>query len=305
MDAATGEVLYEKNAETEHPMASTTKIMTCLLACESGKLGKAVTVTDEMLHGLEGTSLDLTVGDSITLYDLVQGAILESGNDAANAIAVYLGGSTAQFAEMMNERAKAIGMVHTLFVTPSGLDEGEHHTTAYDMALLAAEALKNGTFAAICDTADAVITVNGTPKAITNHNKLLKVSGGFTGVKTGFTKKAGRCLVSSYCYHGSTMICVTLNAPNDWDDHINLINQAKKEYTIYSDSDTLTIPTAEAGLSSVPCTYHYSIAALDIVDCKLYYYPFLYAPYTAGNTVGYVEIISDGKVIGKTDIIIQ
>ena len=304
MDAATGTVLFEKNAQTQHPMASTTKIMTCLLACESQRLQETVTVTQEMLDGLEGTSLALEAGNQITLYDLVQGAILESGNDAANAIAVFLSGSTQQFVTEMNARAAAIGMKHTLFVTPSGLDEGDHHSTAYDMALLAAEALKNDIFASVCQSANAQITVNGVSRSVTNHNKLLAVSEHFTGVKTGFTKKAGRCLVSSYDYYGSTLICVTLNAPNDWDDHINLVNQAKSEYRIYSDTDTLSVPCVGDDSFSVACSYRYSIAALGEVQCKLYYYPFVYAPYQSGDSVGYAEITCNGKTIAKETITI-
>ena len=150
MDAAGHTVLYEQNAYEERPMASTTKIMTAYLACAAGDLQRTVPITAAMLEDTEGSSLGLHVGDRITLYDLVVGMLLVSGNDAANAAAIFLFGSTKAFAAGMNSAAKEMGMHHTRFVTPSGLDRGDHHSTAYDMALLTAHALQNKTFAEIC-----------------------------------------------------------------------------------------------------------------------------------------------------------
>ena len=223
MEAQTGQVLYEKNAYSRHSMASTTKIMTALVAIEEGNLNDLVTVSKNAA-GTEGTSLYLKAGDEVLLSDLLYGLMLQSGNDAAIAIAEHICGSVEAFAEKMTQRAKAIGAENTAFQNPNGLDADGHYTTAYDLALITRAALKNETFAEICATKSKAIR-SGT-QTIVNHNKLLANYPGCVGVKTGFTKKTGRCLVSSAVRDGRQIICVTLHAPNDWNDHTILLNQA-------------------------------------------------------------------------------
>lgn len=224
IDGASGRVLYEKNAHEKLPMASTTKIMTGLLACESGKMAETVT-TSPTASGTEGSSLWLKIGEKQTLENLTYGLMLKSGNDAAIAIAEHLCGSIAAFSLKMTERAKQIKAYSTQFKNPNGLDEEGHYTTAYDLALISREAMKNETFRKIVATKKYSIPMEGEEwdRALTNHNKMLWRYEGCNGIKTGYTKKCGRCLVTSAQKDGS-LICVTLNAPNDWSDHTELLN---------------------------------------------------------------------------------
>ncbi|MDD4413884.1 MAG: D-alanyl-D-alanine carboxypeptidase [Oscillospiraceae bacterium] len=216
-------ILYEKDAYTARPIASTTKIMTALLAVELCPPRQIITVPPEAVR-VEGSTLGLRGGDKITMLDLVTGLLLASGNDAANAVAYAVAGDLPSFAKLMNERAEKIGMKDTKFVTPSGLDESGHSSTAYDMALLAAEAMNNKTIADICKKKYAVISFGNPPRniTVTNHNKLLKIYPPAKGIKTGFTKKSGRCLVSAAEKDGVQLIAVTLKAGDDWNDHIAL-----------------------------------------------------------------------------------
>ena len=186
IDANSGKVLYEHNSYEKLPMASTTKIMTGLLACESGKLNESVK-TSAFASGTEGSSLWLKIGEKLTLEELTYGLMLKSGNDAAVAIAEYLGGSVDAFALLMNKRAREIGAVNTNFKNPHGLDSDGHYTTAYDLALIAREAMKNDTFRKIVSTKTYSIPMEGEKwdRALKNHNKLLWNYDGCNGIKTG------------------------------------------------------------------------------------------------------------------------
>jgi D-alanyl-D-alanine carboxypeptidase len=308
MDCASGTVFYEKNAYAPVEMASTTKIMTCLLACESERLDEEVTVTKEMLDGAEGTMLYLKEGDTISLYDLVKGAMLASGNDCANAIAVFLTGSIKAFCDEMNNKGAEIGLCNTFFETPSGLDKGKHHSCARDMALLAAYAMQNEVFREIAAMPSSEITVSSKKQSIVNHNKLLNEDEGFIGVKTGFTEKAGRCLVSAYDWGGNIIISVTLNAPDDWRDHRYLVKNAKKQYKRINKTDEVMLNTVGGVSDSVKCTYTYDLITLgDIVDLKIkkYYYPIIYAPLHIGDIIGTAEIYSGGTLLYTADITAQ
>lgn len=306
IDADVGKIFYEQNAYEERPMASTTKVMTCLLACESDRLSENVTISEEMLYGTEGTMLYLKAGDTLTLLDLVKGAMLASGNDAANAIAFTLGGDIDGFINQMNSRAKQIGMENTAFVTPSGLDEGNHHSTAYDMALLCRVALKNSVFLSICSKSSDTITVSGKEQTVYNHNKLLFYDNGFVGVKTGFTEKAGRCLISAYNYNGNIIIVVTLNAPDDWQDHKRLVEYSKKQYNSINSTVEYNIPlVGNAENKTALCQAQYDVVCLGDVQEKAYYYPFIYSPVNAGDAVGRLELYSNGNLIMTVDIIVK
>ncbi len=221
IDAQTGRVIYEHNAYKQHSMASTTKIMTALVAVENSELSEMVTVSKNAA-GTEGTSLYLKAGENISMEDLLYGLLLQSGNDAAIAIAEHVAGTTKEFAAMMTSRAKTIGANQTSFQNPNGLDEDGHYTTAYDLALITRTALKNETIAKIVATKSKKIR-NGT-QTITNHNKMLSMYPGCIGVKTGFTKKTGRCLVTAAKRDDISIIAVTLNAPNDWNDHKTMLD---------------------------------------------------------------------------------
>ncbi len=226
MDGDTGRVLYEKDSHTRRLIASTTKLMTALVALESGhSLEETVTVAPEWA-GVEGSSIYLRPGEEITLEALLYGLLLRSGNDAALAIAGHCGGTVENFVSQMNQKARQLGMTVTSFANPNGLDGEEHYSTAYDMALLARACLNNEALSQIASTKSITL---GT-RTFTNHNKLLWRYEGCVGLKTGFTKKAGRTLVSAAKRDGMTLICVTLNAPSDWADHTALFDWGFANY---------------------------------------------------------------------------
>ncbi|MBR3631402.1 MAG: D-alanyl-D-alanine carboxypeptidase [Oscillospiraceae bacterium] len=222
-EAATGQVLCEQNAREKRPMASTTKIMTTLLTIEHGDLDTEFCVDPDAIR-VEGSSMGLQEGDIVTLRALCYGMLLPSGNDAANAAAVRIAGSIPDFAVRMNARAKEIGMQNTFFVTPSGLEGEGHGASAYDMALLTREAMRSETFRSMCCEQAKTLRFGNPPyeRTLYNSNKLLKLYDGVIGVKTGFTDEAGRCLVSACERDGVTLICVTLHAADDWNDHMRL-----------------------------------------------------------------------------------
>ncbi|MCI5844753.1 MAG: D-alanyl-D-alanine carboxypeptidase [Oscillospiraceae bacterium] len=223
MEATTREVFFAQNETEQLPMASTTKIMTTLLCLESGDLDTPFRVDDNAIQ-VEGSSMGLVKGDIVTKRALCYGMMLPSGNDAAGATAVKLAGSYEAFAEQMNQRAEQIGLQNTHFVTPSGLHDEQHYSTAYDMAMLTAVALQNADFREICGQTTAKVSFGNPPyeRWLKNTNKLLTQCEGVIGVKTGFTDEAGRCLVSACTRNDITLICVTLNDPNDWQTHSNL-----------------------------------------------------------------------------------
>ncbi len=223
MEASCGQILSQKNAEECLPMASTTKIMTAYLALQQEDLYEIFTV-DAAAIQVEGTSMGLVKGDTVSLYDLACGMLLASGNDAANAAAVRMDGSVESFVMRMNEQAAKLGMKNTHFANPSGLPDEQHYSTAYDMALLAAAALEDPLFLQICSSVSKKVTVSGVERTYRNHNRLLSSYDGCIGVKTGYTKAAGRCLVSAARREDVTLICVTLSAPDDWNDHRILLD---------------------------------------------------------------------------------
>ena len=216
MDAATGQVLYEKNADRRMLIASTTKIMTALVAIEHGGLQETVTVRQE--HMVEGSSMYLKPGEEITVEALLYGLLLCSGNDAALALADHCGGSVEGFVAQMNDKAGRIGMTNTSFANPNGLDDEAHYSTARDMARLAACAAGDPTFVRICATETATVG----ERTMTNHNKLLRRVDGCVGMKTGYTRAAGRTLVSCAWRDGRCLVAVTLQDSNDWLDHAAL-----------------------------------------------------------------------------------
>lgn len=225
MDADTGAVLYEKDADTPSLIASTTKIMTGLLICENCDLDEKVTVPPEAV-GIEGSSVYLRAGEVLSVRDLLYGMLLQSGNDAAAALALHLCCSIEAFAGQMNEKAQELGLTNTHFANPHGLDAEDNYGSARDLASLTAYALKNPDFAQIVSAG----SYRAGERYFTNHNKLLWRCEGAIGVKTGYTKKAGRILVSAAERNGRTLICVTLSAPDDWNDHCALYDYGFSQY---------------------------------------------------------------------------
>lgn len=297
-------VLYSNNMNSQMPMASTTKIMTCLLACESEKLNQTIVVTDAMLDGVYGSLIYLTVGDEIRFVDLIKGAMLASGNDAANALAVAISGSVNEFVKAMNKRAVEFGMNNTSFSTPSGLDSENHYSTAYDMALLTANAMENNLFKSICKLQSATIEINGSKQTIYNHNKLLQVDG-FVGVKTGYTDKAQRCLVSAYECNDNTIIIVTLNASDDWNDHKKLAEYSAKKYKHIQKNYEFNIDVVGANVDSIKCNANVDLYSVDDIKTIAYYYPFVYAPVKRNCAIGKLEVYSNNELIMTVDIIVK
>lgn len=233
MDASSGRILYEKNAFQKRPMASTTKIMTAIVALENGNLKDTVTVSSRASR-VEGSSIWLAENESLTLEDILYGLMLKSGNDAATAIAEYVGGGNIDnFIAMMNTKAKDIGAVNSGFKNPHGLDVDGHFTTAYDLALITRYGLTTiPKFAEIVKTKEKKIPWQGHDwdRYLKNSNKLLFSYPGSDGVKTGFTKKSRRCLVSSATRDGWQLVAVTLNASDDWNDHKKMMDYVFSTY---------------------------------------------------------------------------
>ncbi len=231
MLAQTGDRVYEKEADIRLPMASTTKIMTALVALDLADPDQVITVAPEAV-GTEGSSIYLTEGEALTLEQLLYALLLESANDAAVAIACGVSGSVEKFAAEMNKKAAALGLKNTHFVNPHGLDHEEHYTTAYELAVITRHALQNPLFKTIVSTRKTTIPHESPDSArlLVNHNKMLRLYEGCIGVKTGFTKRSGRCLVSAAERDGVTLISVTINAPDDWDDHADLLDYGFSKY---------------------------------------------------------------------------
>lgn len=319
LTADTGAVLFEKDGHTPRPVASTTKIMTALLALEAAQEqgDPLVDITQEMV-AVEGSSMGLQAGDSISLTGLAAGMLLASGNDAANAAALYLDGSLESFAARMNQRAAALGMEDTHFVTPSGLDGEDaqglgHLSTAYDMALLARAALEDQAFRQLCSSPSLAVEFAEPVKRVTytNHNKLLAQYQGCVGVKTGFTKEAGRCLVSAAERDGALLIAVTLNAPNDWQDHTALLDYGFTQvepYPLAGGDVRLTVPVvgspvevmslrgSNGGEVTLPLGQGAQVERVVRVP------KFLYAPVEAGEQVGEICWYLEGQLLGSASL---
>ncbi|MBQ5317600.1 MAG: D-alanyl-D-alanine carboxypeptidase [Oscillospiraceae bacterium] len=315
IEANSGNIIASHNETQKRPMASTTKIMTTLLLLESGNLEEEFKVDNEAIK-VEGSSMGLCEDDIVTKLALCYGMMLPSGNDAANQTAVLLAENTNGFAELMNKRAAEIGLKNTNFVTPSGLHDENHYSTAFDMAMLTREALKNNLFKKICSTEQAKTYFGNPPyeRWLTNTNKLLYLYEHCIGVKTGFTDEAGRCLVSAAEKDGVFLICVTLNAPNDWNDHIKLY-----EYGFsVSESVNIDLDYSKLSASVVGGTKkQIAIAPLEepmytridgnstTISYEIILDKFIYAPVEAKKKVGKIIFYSNDKMIFSTDLITQ
>ena len=315
IDALSGNVLYEKNAHERHSMASTTKIMTALVAMENSSLSDIVKVSSSAA-GVEGSSIYLKAGEEISLEELLYGLMLASGNDAAVAIAEHVAGSVQNFAKMMTDKAKSLGLKNTSFKNPNGLDADGHYTTAYDLAIITKAALENEKFREIVSTKTKNIS-NGNEsymRSLSNHNKLLNLYSGCIGVKTGYTKKTGRCLVSAAERDGFRVIAVTLNAPDDWNDHKKMLDNAFKAYKkkplIIKDMILKTIPVENGTLDRLEllASDNFYVTLTDENDISNINLDFkapakILAPIKKGAALGNITISYKEKKIGKIELL--
>ena len=305
VDAQTGRVLYEKQADQQSLIASTTKIMTALVVCEQCNVLDRVCIPKEAV-GIEGSSMYLQEGEVLTVQELLYGLMLHSGNDAAVALAIYCGGTVEGFAELMNDKAHRLQMDDTHFVNPNGLDAPGHYSTARDMAMLACYAMENPIFARTVSAK----TVNVGKRSLQNHNKLLWQVEGADGVKTGYTKAAGRILVSSAVRQGRRLVMVTMNDPNDWQDHKILLEQGFANYTvrkIVDKGDCLGYAEVAGGQTEIvpliACEdFSYALAQDELPQIQLSGPGFVYAPVAEGQDAGYAYVCLADKTVGRIAI---
>ncbi len=312
MEMQTGRVLAGRDIHERLAMASTTKIMTALLTLEQPNLDAYFTVDSKAIL-VEGSSMGLLPGDRVTLRGLAVGMLLHSGNDSAGAAAVKIGGTAENFVAMMNERAAQMGLEDTHFSTPSGLDADDHYSSAYDMAVLAKNALENEDFSQICSTARMQISFGNPPydRWLKNHNRLLEEYDGCIGVKTGFTKKAGRCLVSAARRGEITLICVTLSAADDWNVHKKLFDYGfslVQQVDLAACLPEMSLPVVGGTLSSVKARLSGDTVSAVLqgeerqVTAKIFVDPFYYAPLQKEQKAGEVEFYLGEQKLGSWDL---
>ncbi len=306
VDAQTGRVLYEKNADERGLIASTTKIMTALVICEQCNVLDRMRIPKEAV-GIEGSSMYLKEGEVLTVQELLYGLMLQSGNDAAVALAIYCSGTVEGFAELMNDKAHSLGMENTHFENPNGLDSPGHYSTARDMAKLASYAMKNPIFA---KTVSAKVVTAGN-RTMRNHNKLLWQLEGADGIKTGFTKAAGRVLVSSASRQGRRLVAVTMNAPSDWQDHKSLIDAGFQDFSvekIVSIGDilgTVEIAGGTSGYTDLVANedFYFSMMKSEEAEIIIQGPDFVYAPVVKGQSAGAAYVRLGDTVVGKIPLI--
>ncbi len=306
-----GTFVYEKNSDERLPMASTTKIMTALVAIERENLEKKITV-DSRAIGIEGSSAYLKRGEVMTLRELLYALMLQSANDAAEAIAYALSGSIEAFAELMNGKAVALGLTDTHFTNPHGLDDEEHYTSAHDLAIITAEALEYPEFREIVSTRTKRVEKSDISRLFVNHNKLLTRYEGCIGVKTGFTKKSGRCLVSAAERGGITMIYVTINSPDDWNEHERMLdygfNTMENTVLVSRKDFNYSLPVIGADTERIKLGIAEDVSVLrrrnseePIVEILL---PrFLTAPIKQGDAVGKIVVKDGENILLERDVI--
>ncbi len=306
LDGTTGRVLYEKDADSQSLIASTTKIMTALVVCEQCNVLDRVRIPKEAV-GIEGSSMYLQEGEILTVQELLYGMMLHSGNDAAVALAIYCGGTVDSFAELMNDKARSLGLADSHFVNPNGLDAPDHYASARDLARLAAYAMENPIFRKTVST--KTVTVGN--RYLRNHNKLLWQVEGADGVKTGYTRAAGRILVSSATRMGRTLIAVTIHDPDDWQDHSVMLEQGFSNYSverIMSAGDligNIEIAGGQCGMVGLHAAkdFDYAVCPGEKWEVKLSGPGFVYAPVAQGADAGYAHILLNGKNIGRVPLV--
>ena len=300
MDVDSGRVLYQHNADAQMLIASTTKILTALVALRDGDLEDVVTVSAQAA-GTEGSSMYLRAGEELTLETLLYGLLLCSGNDAAVAIAEHVGGSVAGFVERMNAYAAELGMENSSFANPNGLDDEEHYSTARDMAVLACAAVRNETLVRIASTKSG--------RTMTNHNKLLSMVEGCIGLKTGYTRAAGRTLVTCAERNGQRLVAVTLQDGNDWADHQSLYDYgfstypARKGAVLGQETARASVAGSGGSVSLVAAkSFSWPVAEEESFSMRLELQP-LEAPVLAGTEAGEAVFFVDGTEVGRVTLL--
>lgn len=319
-ERSSGKILYGKEENEKRKMASTTKIMTAIVVLENTNLDDIVTISSKAA-GTGGSRLGLHKDDKISIQDLLYGLLLCSGNDAAVALAEHAGGNLPNFANMMNSKATSLGLSSTHFVTPHGLDDDNHYTTAYELALITNYALKNDVFANLVKTKTYTISINNHPKTLSNTNELLGNLDGVYGVKTGFTNGANRCLVTAVKRDNMDIICIVLGADTKKDrtkDSINLINYSFNNFKMVNIKEKITNEfvnwkicnsssfRVEKGVSNSvdiiiqDISYDFfPIKCNHTDDISIYIYcnTELTAPLPSGSTLGYLTVSVDNQTV--------
>lgn len=313
IDQYSGRVLYSKNSDIKLPMASTTKIITTIVALEKGNLKDKVIVS-KRAASVGGSSAELKEGEKITLEELLYGLMLRSGNDAAIAIAEHIGGSVDAFIELMNEKAIEIGAYNTSFKTPHGLDADGHYTTAEDLAKITAYAMRNETFNKIVSTKEVSSGISGKfNRSYTNINKFLYRVDSADGVKTGYTGGAGKCLVASVKHQYGRFICVVLNSSDRWKDAENLVKYAKDNFKfikLFDKGESVKTIKVYGGRSK------YVIAKTDMdiyipvkeeessyIRTEVFVPSVVFSPVKEGDILGNYAVFYDGNIIAKFPVI--
>lgn len=302
MDADTGRVLWEQKAHERALIASTTKIMTGILVAEECDLQAQVCVPKEAV-GIEGSSIYLSTGEKISVEALLYGMMLHSGNDAAAALAIYCGGNLETFVDKMNAKAEKLGLEHTSYANPHGLDSEDNYSTASDLARLTAYAMNDPVFRTVVSTRTATFG----NRCFTNHNKLLWSYEGAIGVKTGYTKSAGRILVSCAERDGRRLVAVTISAPNDWQDHSRMLDYGFSAFSsrVVADAETLRISVPVIGGGEDYATavlrddFIIPVAQQEKVGLWYDVPKFLYPPLLAGEQAGEAVVYVDGREVAR------
>ena len=306
MDCTNGRILYSKDLDRRSLIASTTKIMTALIICEHCNVLDRMRIPTEAV-GIEGSSIYLQEGEILTVQELLYGLMLHSGNDAAVALAIYCGGTVEGFVQLMNDKARTLGLTNTHFENPNGLDSENHYSTARDLGVLAAYAMQNPIFEKIVSTK----TVKIGERDLRNHNKILWQLEGADGVKTGYTKAAGRILVSSAKRQGRRLVAVTVSDPNDWRDHISLMEEGFQQFAPYCIvKKDVCLGTAEIAGGTQNCVemiakddFTYALAQGERIDIRLPSPGFVYAPVAEGQDAGLAQIYLNDRWIGTVPLV--
>ena len=306
LDCVSGRVLFERSADDRSLIASTTKIMTALVVCEQCNVLDRMRIPKEAV-GIEGSSMYLKEGEILTVQELLYGLMLSSGNDAAVALAIYGGGTVEGFVGMMNDKARNLGLRNTHFENPNGLDSPGHYSTARDLAVLADYAMENPIFYKTVSAKNVTIG----DRYLHNHNKLLWRVEGADGVKTGYTRAAGRALVSSATRQGRRLIVATLDAPSDWQDHQKLLEEGFARYQVHRLVNTGervgTLEVAGGDTHQVELMaaedFDYALADGETWFLQLSGPGFVYAPAVEGADAGFVHVLVEGKAVGKVPVV--
>ncbi len=307
MEAESLRVLEGANIHCRLPMASTTKAMTLLVAVEKGNLNKVVTIPKEAV-GIEGSSIYLQAGEKLTLRELCYGLMLSSGNDAAVAVAIAVAGNLESFVALMNDKAKELQLKDTHFTNPHGLHNDNHYTSAYDLAVISCCGMRNKDFRSIVATQNVKITgINGGVRYLSNKNKILKLYKDSNGIKTGFTKKAGRCFIASSQRDGMQLVCVLLNVPAMFERSMQLMDKAHQSYFIkkialpHQSICGINIKDGTCSRMGL-CLYEEVNIPIrkddtETISAKLKLPDYIAAPHKKENSVGTIEIYIDNNLI--------